>query len=128
VTICTNCGQENPSEARFCNACAAEFSAHAIAAREVRKTVTAVFCDLVGSTPLGERLDSEALRLVMGRYFDEMRAVREAEGLRELDAAVALDLDDAREARAVGGRVRRRLRRARASGRRSYGAVGSSAR
>ena len=48
----------------------------------VRKTVTAVFCDVVGSTPLGERLDPEALRRVMGRYFDEMRGAVEQHGGR----------------------------------------------
>jgi class 3 adenylate cyclase len=39
---------------------------------EQRKTVTIVFCDVMGSTALGERLDPEALRRVMSRYFDEM--------------------------------------------------------
>jgi class 3 adenylate cyclase len=49
-------------------------------AREVRKTVTVVFCDVVGSTALGERLDAESVRAVMGRYFDEMHAVLERHG------------------------------------------------
>ena len=40
---------------------------------EVRKVVTIVFADVTGSTALGERLDPESLRRVMGRYFDEMR-------------------------------------------------------
>jgi predicted ATPase/class 3 adenylate cyclase len=39
-----------------------------------------VFCDLVGSTALGERLDSESLREVMDRYFNEMRNVLERHG------------------------------------------------
>src|SRR5262249_2591041 len=38
-------------------------------------TVTVYFSDLAGSTALGERLDSEALREVMTRYFDVVRAV-----------------------------------------------------
>jgi len=37
--------------------------------------VTVVFADVTGSTTLGERLDPEALRRVMERYFDEMSAV-----------------------------------------------------
>jgi class 3 adenylate cyclase/tetratricopeptide (TPR) repeat protein len=45
-----------------------------------RKTVTVLFCDITDSTPLGERLDPEALRHVMGRYFEEMRAVVERHG------------------------------------------------
>ena len=35
-----------------------------------RKTVTVLFCDVTGSTALGERLDPESLRGVMSRYFD----------------------------------------------------------
>jgi class 3 adenylate cyclase/tetratricopeptide (TPR) repeat protein len=47
---------------------------------ETRKTVTIVFSDVAGSTSLGERLDPEALRRVMERYFAEMRAVLERHG------------------------------------------------
>ncbi len=47
---------------------------------EVRKTVTALFADVTGSTALGERLDPESLRAVMTRYADEMRAVVERHG------------------------------------------------
>ena len=35
----------------------------------VRKTVTAVFCDVTGSTALGQRLDPETLRGLMEAYF-----------------------------------------------------------
>ncbi|HET6985061.1 MAG TPA: adenylate/guanylate cyclase domain-containing protein, partial [Kribbella sp.] len=45
--------------------------------REVRKTVTVIFCDVVGSTAMGERLDPESVRRVMSLYFDEMRRVIE---------------------------------------------------
>ena len=38
----------------------------------LRKVVTVVFCDLAGSTSLGETLDSEALRQVLTRYFQAM--------------------------------------------------------
>jgi class 3 adenylate cyclase len=43
----------------------------------VRKTVTILFCDVTGSTALGEELDPESLREVIHRYFTEMRAVIE---------------------------------------------------
>src|SRR5512132_3747541 len=46
----------------------------------VRKTVTVVFCDLVGSTALGERTDPEVLRELMGRYHAELRAILERHG------------------------------------------------
>jgi len=46
----------------------------------VRKTVTVLFCDVTGSTALGEELDPESLREVIQRYFTEMRAVIERHG------------------------------------------------
>ena len=46
----------------------------------VRKTVTLVFCDVVDSTPLGERLDPEALRDVWSRYHATSREVLERHG------------------------------------------------
>jgi class 3 adenylate cyclase len=60
-------------------ACAASL-APAPAPHEQRKTVTIVFCDVTGSTALGERLDPETLRRVMSRYFDEMKASIERHG------------------------------------------------
>ena len=42
--------------------------------------MTVVFSDMQGSTGLGESLDSESLREVMSRYFDEMRDVLEEHG------------------------------------------------
>jgi class 3 adenylate cyclase/tetratricopeptide (TPR) repeat protein len=46
----------------------------------VRKTVTVVFCDVVGSTALGESVDPEALRTVLARYFNRMREIIERHG------------------------------------------------
>jgi class 3 adenylate cyclase/tetratricopeptide (TPR) repeat protein len=79
MSICPQCGQENPEGFRFCGACGASLEA-VPARRETRKTVTVVFSDVTGSTALGERLDPESLRRIMGRYFDEMKAVVEAHG------------------------------------------------
>ena len=59
-------------------ACAAPLGTAAPAGS--RKTVTIVFSDLVGSTALGEALDSEALREVLDRYFAEMRICVERHG------------------------------------------------
>jgi class 3 adenylate cyclase len=47
---------------------------------EARKTVTVVFADVSGSTALGERLDPEAFRRVMERYFSEARTALECHG------------------------------------------------
>jgi class 3 adenylate cyclase len=76
---CPACGKENPAEASFCMACAAPLGATATS-REIRKTVTALFCDLVGSTSLGETHDPEALRPILESYFDEMRGAVERHG------------------------------------------------
>ena len=77
---CPSCGEENADRARFCQNCATPLGEAEISAGDVRKVVTVVFADVTGSTALGERLDPEALRRVMGRYFDEMAAVIERHG------------------------------------------------
>ena len=46
----------------------------------MRKVVSVLFCDVTGSTELGERLDPEALRVVLAGYFEQMRAVVERHG------------------------------------------------
>src|SRR5256714_8799220 len=79
VQICPSCGEENPDKFRLCGFCGTAL-APALPLQEVRKTVTIVFSDLKGSTAMGEKLDSEAVREVMTRYFDEMRAALERHG------------------------------------------------
>ncbi len=48
--------------------------------REQRKTVTVVFCDLAGSTALGEAVDPERLRAFLARYFERMKGIVESHG------------------------------------------------
>ena len=48
--------------------------------REQRKVVTVLFCDLVGSTALGESTDPEVLRARLSRTFSDLRAVIERHG------------------------------------------------
>src|SRR5689334_1027854 len=69
---CPACGEPTPEGARFCAQCGTPLGT-AAGPRE-RKVVTALFCDLVGSTDLGERLDPETLRLVLDEYFGAARA------------------------------------------------------
>src|SRR5689334_7078006 len=61
---------------------------------ERRKTVTALFADIVGSTALGESLDPEPLQQLMVRYFEQMAgAVRHHGGTVEKfigDAVMAI--------------------------------------
>src|SRR5262245_22518206 len=75
--ICAACGRANAADARFCGACGAALTPPSDA---VRKTVSVVFVDLVGSTALGERLDAESLRALMARYFDTVRTALERHG------------------------------------------------
>ncbi len=76
---CPSCGEENPDRAKFCLSCGTGLAAPE-EKREIRKMVSIVFTDLVGSTAMGERLDPESLRRVMLIYFDEMRAVVDRHG------------------------------------------------
>src|SRR5262249_33391651 len=70
---CRACGEDNPARARFCLACGNPLDGAAKSAPELRRSISIIFADLVGSTVLGESLDAEALRDVTGRYFDTMR-------------------------------------------------------
>ena len=54
--------------------------AAAPSAQETRKVVTVLFCDVTGSTALGERIDPESLRRVMARYFETAKAIVERHG------------------------------------------------
>jgi class 3 adenylate cyclase len=80
MAACASCGHGNAEDAKFCSECGARLEPATAPAREVRKTVTVVFCDVTGSTALGERLDPEALRSVMTRYFDRMASVLGSHG------------------------------------------------
>src|SRR6476661_9280014 len=73
MITCSNCGEENPPKFRLCGFCGTPLVA-AAPAHEVRKVVSILFCDLKGSTSLGETLDPESLREVMNRYFEVMSA------------------------------------------------------
>ena len=76
---CPACGHENPDGASFCNACGTSIRPWRCP-QEQRKVVTIVFCDIVGSTALGESTDPEALRVRLRRYFEDLRAIIERHG------------------------------------------------
>ena len=73
---CPKCNEENPPKFRLCGYCGTPLAPAAapLPVHEVRRTVTIVFCDLKGSTSLGENLDPEALHEVKDRYFCAMAA------------------------------------------------------
>ena len=45
-----------------------------------RKVVTVLFCDVVGSTAVGESVDPEALQELLARYFERMKGIVESHG------------------------------------------------
>jgi class 3 adenylate cyclase/tetratricopeptide (TPR) repeat protein len=79
VAACTTCGHRNSEHAKFCEECGAPLIPLA-EAREQRKTVTVLFCDLVDSTELGESTDPEAVRVLLANYFERMKEIVESHG------------------------------------------------
>jgi class 3 adenylate cyclase/tetratricopeptide (TPR) repeat protein len=78
VAACPACGNELPAgEFPFCPFCTAPLTG---GGREQRKTVTVLFCDVTGSTALGESTDPEALRALLARYFERMKGIVESHG------------------------------------------------
>src|SRR5213594_1309979 len=77
---CPACGHTNAEGAKFCNDCGTALAAPPPPGRAQRKIVTVLFCDVTGSTALGERLDPETLRALLARYFERMQATVERHG------------------------------------------------
>jgi class 3 adenylate cyclase/tetratricopeptide (TPR) repeat protein len=80
VPLCANCQHLNREGARFCEECGFPLIARPSYPKQQRKTVTVLFCDLTGSTSLGETLDPERLRALLGRYFERMKGIVERYG------------------------------------------------
>jgi class 3 adenylate cyclase len=81
VPTCTNCGQENPEHAKFCNACGAALAEPRRTAEE-RRVVSIVFVDLVGFTARSEQLDPEDVRAILTPYYERVRSELERFGGR----------------------------------------------
>jgi class 3 adenylate cyclase/tetratricopeptide (TPR) repeat protein len=81
MPVCAQCGQDNPDVARFCLACGSPLAtAEPVTPAEERKLVTAVFCDLVGSTARSEQLDVEDVKSLVAPYHARVRAELERHG------------------------------------------------
>ena len=61
MLVCRHCGFESAEGLRFCGSCGAQLQ-QVSTERQTRKVVTALLCDVTGSTALGEELDPEVLR------------------------------------------------------------------
>ncbi len=66
LASCPGCGFENPSSFRFCGQCGARLDLAPPSAE--RRQLTVLFCDVVDSATLAERLDPEELRDVLTSY------------------------------------------------------------
>jgi class 3 adenylate cyclase/tetratricopeptide (TPR) repeat protein len=82
VKVCTECGTENPEQARFCLGCGSPLAeaAPAPAPSEERKVITAIFIDLVGSTARSEQLDPEDVKALVAPYHARVRSELERHG------------------------------------------------
>ena len=73
VAACSACGQVNPEIARFCLACGALIEQSADRPADERKTVTVLFCDLVGFTAASDHADPEDVRARIRPYHARLR-------------------------------------------------------
>ena len=91
MRVCSSCGEENPDKAKFCLECATPLSEQpSSATREERKTVSIVFCDLVGFTEASEQADPEDVRARLIPYHERVKRELEA-----LDGTVEKFIGDA---------------------------------
>ena len=75
---CPRCGTANPEGSRFCNSCGQSLVSR-VDVHE-RRVVTALFADLARSTSMGERLDPEIVRGLVGQFFELATNEIEARG------------------------------------------------
>jgi class 3 adenylate cyclase/tetratricopeptide (TPR) repeat protein len=67
---CRACQAQIPENGHYCPGCGIKVDDASM--REVRKTVTVLFCDLANSTELSERFDAEVTHDLLSRYFTLM--------------------------------------------------------
>ncbi len=89
LVICPNCGTVNVPLAKFCIECGTALAPKGDITRplaptaltdndtrltlpEERRVVTIMFADIIGSTPLADRMDPEDMRAILSGYFNLM--------------------------------------------------------
>jgi class 3 adenylate cyclase/tetratricopeptide (TPR) repeat protein len=75
VAVCPSCGTANPPGQKFCGDCGTALTDNAVTAPPTpveteRRLVSVLFADLVGFTTLSETRDAEEVRELLSRYFD----------------------------------------------------------
>ena len=93
MNLCQQCQQENPPQANFCNNCGASLNISVTNLLSTptlnkkksertaeRRQLTILFCDLVDSTPLSEKLDPEEFREVITSYHQEAEIIIKKHG------------------------------------------------
>src|SRR5918994_4087026 len=78
MQLCPSCGRETPEGFPRCANCGAELAVDA--ARQERKIVTVLFCDLVGFTSRAETMDPEDVRALLEPYHAHVRSELERFG------------------------------------------------
>ena len=128
AATCGSCKAEQPPASKFCNQCGSPMASLAADERSdrpapvavaVRKNVTALFADLVGSTSFGERVDPEAARAALAPYFEILRSTIEdhagavikftGDGVLAIFGIPEVSEDDALRAVAAGQALQRRF-------------------
>src|SRR5829696_7198585 len=80
MTACPSCGRAVEPDFRLCPYCGAELDDGTPPAREERKVVTVLFCDLVGFTARAEALDPEDVEGILAPYHQHVRGELERFG------------------------------------------------
>ena len=78
MTACPGCGRDAPEGTTTCPGCGAQLIPRRRG--EERRTVTTLFCDLVGFTAISERNDAEVVDAMLRRYYAAARRVVESYG------------------------------------------------
>jgi class 3 adenylate cyclase len=73
MSVCANCGQDNPRGFRFCGACGMPLATAGRRLDEERKVVTVMFCDLVGFTARSDRADPEDVGAMLRPFHAKVR-------------------------------------------------------
>src|SRR5262245_27299673 len=107
MKACPRCGESNADRARFCQNCGYPFPEREPVGEE-RKTVTVVFCDLVGFTARSDQADPEDVKATLRPYHARLKREIErfggtldkfvGDGVMAVFGAPAVHEDDPRRA------------------------------